>query len=325
MTDRLPWFRCFPSALLGALAGLQADEGFVYTVALMRIYETGGPVIETARTLARRTGMTERRAAKALQELVTLGKLTILPTGQIDAESTHDEIEWQHGMRSNNSAAGKSSAAKRAGKIQRNQRNASTSVEQSFNHKREENREEYSETTSLHTQRARKHEWPSDYRDQVWALYPKHAEKKDGMAALDALHRADKLPFETIRAGIERFAAHLSDPQYAPALHRWLKKERWNDEYPPSGTAPPTRGQPQPPRRSAQATFLDIANEAHNELTARRSNNDRPFDSLDGEILGPDTPRPTARRAHLAVYERPGSEAWDRNEEGYPGRARAFG
>ncbi len=52
MSDRLPWFRCFPSALLGALAGLTADEGFVYVTVLLRIYETGGPVSETGRTLA---------------------------------------------------------------------------------------------------------------------------------------------------------------------------------------------------------------------------------------------------------------------------------
>lgn len=275
MSDRLPWFRCFPSALLGALAGLQADEGFVYTVALMRIYETGGPVIETARTLARRTGMTERRAAKALQELVALGKLTILPNGQIDAESTHDEIEWQHGMRSHNSAAGKSSAAKRAGKTQRNQRISSTSVEQSSNHIREENKDEYSETTSLHTQRARKHEWPADYREQVWAIYPKRDDKKDSMAALDAVFKGDKIPFGVIVDGIKRLAAHIEEPKYAPALHRWLKKELWTNEYRPrsASQAPPPTGN----HRSAPTSKNPYLNDLLDNMDPRH---DTPDDDL---------------------------------------------
>ena len=84
------------------------------------------------------------------------------------------------------------------------------------------------------------------------------------------------------------------------------------------------RPPPQQPRKSAQATFLDIAREAHETLT-RSEPHDRPFDSLDGEILPAGSPQPTTRRAHLSVYERPGSEAWDRDQEGYPGRVRAFG
>jgi len=94
--------------------------------------------------------------------------------------------------------------------------------------------------------------------------------------------------------------------------------------YRKTSEGPPT-GRPAT-RQSAQATFFNIAREAHlEELNARSEPHDRPFDNLDGEILGPDAPQPTTRRAHLAVYERPGSEAWDRDEEGYPGRVRAFG
>lgn len=261
MSDRLPWFRCFPSALLGALAGLQADEGFVYVVALMRIYETGGPVVETAKTLARRTGMTERRAEKALQELVVLGKLTILPNGQIDADSTHDEIEWQQATRQKNSTAGKISAEKRAGKIQRNQRNDSTRVERSLNHIREESKEESSDTNvSSLSERARKNPWPEDYRDQVWAIYPKKDEKKDGMAALDAVFKSDKVPFAVIVNGINRLAAHIEEPKFAPALHRWLKKERWNDEMRPRAASqgPPSTDRPQP--RSRNPFVNDLLN-----------------------------------------------------------------
>ncbi len=47
-TERLPWFRCMPGRLLGALAGLQPDEGLIYVAVLLRIYETGGPIADSA-------------------------------------------------------------------------------------------------------------------------------------------------------------------------------------------------------------------------------------------------------------------------------------
>lgn len=300
MSDRLPWFRCFPSALLGALAGLQADEGFVYVVALMRIYETGGPVIETARTLARRTGMTERRAAKALEELISLGKLELLPDGRIDAESTHDEIEWQQGMRTNNSTAGKISAAKRAGKSQQNQRTASTTVEQSSNHKRDKSKEESSDTNvSSLSERARKNPWPSDYREQVWALYPKHDEKKDSMTALDAVYRSDKIPFETIIDGIRRLSAHIEDPKFAPALHRWLKKERWNDEMRPRAVqqGPPARRPQQPAIKNPYVASLARSYQDRQESRHEPS---------DDDLFGPEdagSHEPRSLDDHIQVQE----------------------
>lgn len=113
MSDRLPWFRCFPSALLGALAGLDPDEGLTYVTALLRIYETGGPVAETGKTLSRRTGLTERRAAAALDRLIGAGKLVRTADGRLDSATTHDEIRWQTERRGDQSSAGKASAAKR--------------------------------------------------------------------------------------------------------------------------------------------------------------------------------------------------------------------
>jgi hypothetical protein len=158
MSDRLPWFRCFPSALLGALAGLDADEGIIYVTALLRIYETGGPVAETPRTLSRRTGLTERKAGAALGRLIEAGKLTTATAGKLDSASTHAEIAWQHERHRDQSAAGKASAARRqeqvsaeknsssektdasnkGQKTQRNQRISATAVERPSNHKEED-------------------------------------------------------------------------------------------------------------------------------------------------------------------------------------------
>ncbi|MGU3496371.1 hypothetical protein ACLBXM_20215 [Xanthobacteraceae bacterium A53D] len=147
MKERLPWFRCVPTALLGALAGLSPDEGYVYIVTLLRIYETGAPVKETSRTLSRRSGLPERRVAAALEGLLDAGKLTRLEDGQLDSASTHEEIAWQENVRQSQSAAGKASAAKRSiprakivetaaeEKAQQNQQVEPTADERPFKHK----------------------------------------------------------------------------------------------------------------------------------------------------------------------------------------------
>lgn len=142
MSERLPWFRCKPAALLGALAGLGPDEGYVYTVILLRIYETGGPIAETARTLHRRTGLPERRVAAAIDALLSAGKVQLFDDGRLDSSSTHDEIAWQGRSREAQSKAGKTSAEKRAKKDEQSQRSAPTRVERPLNHIEEDKEEE---------------------------------------------------------------------------------------------------------------------------------------------------------------------------------------
>ncbi|WP_134496163.1 hypothetical protein [Microvirga pakistanensis] len=83
MSGRLPWFRCRPTPLLAEIAGMQADEGYVFIVLFLRILETGGPVLETSRTLARRTGLREQRIVAALEALLATGKIQRLSDGQL--------------------------------------------------------------------------------------------------------------------------------------------------------------------------------------------------------------------------------------------------
>ncbi|MGT2482373.1 hypothetical protein ACU4GR_33880 (plasmid) [Methylobacterium oryzae CBMB20] len=153
MNNRFPWFRCFAGDMLDAIAGLDPDEGYVYSVVIWRIYEAGGPVSDNARTLSRRTGLPERRVAKALSELIEAGRLSLTAENRLDSATTHAEIEWQKARQKDQSAAGKASAAKRqnwdgdkkngtsvlpddashTGKDQQNQRKDATAVERPFN------------------------------------------------------------------------------------------------------------------------------------------------------------------------------------------------
>lgn len=113
MSGRLPWFRCRPTPLLAEIAGMQADEGYVIIVLFLRILETGGPVLETSRTLARRTGLREQRIVAALEAMLATGKVQRLSDGQRDIAFTHEEIAWQNQRRDEQSKAGKVSAKKR--------------------------------------------------------------------------------------------------------------------------------------------------------------------------------------------------------------------
>lgn len=82
MTDeRLPWFKCYPTKLLGALSAMPPNQGYVYWVVCLRIYETGKPCPDTLDALSRRTGLNKRRVSDALEALFKSGKLEQKPEG----------------------------------------------------------------------------------------------------------------------------------------------------------------------------------------------------------------------------------------------------
>jgi hypothetical protein len=121
MSDRLPWFKCNPSKLLGAIAGMDEHEGYVYVTILMRIYETGGPVKDTAKALGRRTGKPEKTVTKALLALCESGKISIAEDGAIDSDTTHETLAEMQAFKLKQQNAAKSGVNKRAEKSEQNQ------------------------------------------------------------------------------------------------------------------------------------------------------------------------------------------------------------
>lgn len=100
--DRLPWFHCYPGKLLGAIADMPPDVGYIYIIALLRIYEIRGPLSDNAATLARRSGFTLRRTEKCLQWLFESGKLITsdgLITNPHAEKFMTDQIEKQNGRK----------------------------------------------------------------------------------------------------------------------------------------------------------------------------------------------------------------------------------
>lgn len=93
--ERLPWFPCYPSKLLGAFAGMRPDEGYVYWIVCLRIYEVGGPCPDTVDALARRSGMNRRRVSDALALSFAAGRLVEVEGGIMNpfAEEVLSDME----------------------------------------------------------------------------------------------------------------------------------------------------------------------------------------------------------------------------------------
>lgn len=98
---------------------------------------------------------------------------------------------------------------------------------------------------SVFTTRAREDrptDWPPDYREQVWAAYGQGREKKVSMQALDEVKRSGKVSWAEFIAGVRLQAEHVG-AQYRPSLQRFIKREKWQDEYTPAVATGPPQGQ----------------------------------------------------------------------------------
>jgi uncharacterized protein YdaU (DUF1376 family) len=54
---------------------MEPDEGYVYVITLLRIYETGGAIGDDDKVIARRSGLSAKRATAAMARLFAKGKL----------------------------------------------------------------------------------------------------------------------------------------------------------------------------------------------------------------------------------------------------------
>src|SRR5574337_1336107 len=90
--DRLTWFACYPSKWLDALAALKTDQGIIYSIILLRIYDKRGPISDTAESIARRSGYRPAHTAKVIEQLCALGKLKRLPDGTLMNDFAEQEI-----------------------------------------------------------------------------------------------------------------------------------------------------------------------------------------------------------------------------------------
>ena len=119
MKDELPWFRCFPSKWLGALAAMKQDEGYLYIIVCFRIYEVGGPCADTLDALVLRSHMNKRRVSDLLDKLFRAGKLIRTSTGIMNPFAAEVLAEMEQ-FRETRSRAGLRGAQQRWKKVSKN-------------------------------------------------------------------------------------------------------------------------------------------------------------------------------------------------------------
>lgn len=230
MKKSLPWFPCYPDKLLGALAGMKAPLGYVYVVALLRIYESGGCCSDSADSLATRTKLNRRVVSEALDTLYRSGRLLSTPQGMRNPVA--DEVlAVAISLHEKRVSAGENGASKRWKKTEQKQyREDSKAIEvpmASDSYKQEQEQ--------LFSRENRVSDWPSDYREQFWTNYPRRTEKKAAMAKLDAICKSAKVPWARFFGGVMRYAAQVSGTEERFIKHptTWLNRGCWDDEYRP--------------------------------------------------------------------------------------------
>jgi hypothetical protein len=88
-------FDCYPSDFLNGIVGLKADHIATYTVVMMRQYDLGEPVPYHGRELelSIRAGLPRGRLAKAIDHLLSIGKLRKTDDGRLFNGRTAEELE----------------------------------------------------------------------------------------------------------------------------------------------------------------------------------------------------------------------------------------
>lgn len=73
-------------------------------------------------------------------------------------------------------------------------------------------------------------DWPSDWFEQFWKLYPRRVAKKDAFRALSKVHR--EVEWDYLIEAVKAFANSVrgKDVQYIPHPATWINGGRWDDE-----------------------------------------------------------------------------------------------
>lgn len=259
MNERLPWFHCYPTKLLGALGGMSPDQQLVYVILLLRIYEVRGPCSDTFDVIARRIGINKRRVTDALNDLFKMGKLEQVRDGIMNpfAEKVLTFGDENHEKRVRAGAeGGKRAAEKRKEKQDTTPSSAAPTPNQEDldkEKKKEERQTQAPAEAGLFADDASSQsDWPKDYQDQFWKAYPRRTEKKAAMAKLDAIRKGGKIRWAIFFASIQRYAQHMrgTEERYIKHPTTWLNRGCWDDEFGPDP------GSGQRPSRNGVASLL---------------------------------------------------------------------
>jgi hypothetical protein len=118
----------------------------------------------------------------------------------------------------------------------------------------------------------RSDDWPKDYGDQFWQAYPRKTEKLSAMKKLATLRKSGIVTFADLMAGVKRYAAAGTEPQYTKHPTTWLNAGCWADEPQTGGGS--VKGNRNTHKTGHDAMFAVLARKAR-EIAG------------DGEVAGP--------------------------------------
>lgn len=85
-------------------------------------------------------------------------------------------------------------------------------------------------------------DWPTDYCEQFWALYPNRKAKAHAMKALDKVAFAGKTAWVNLVRGLERYISSETVKRgFAKHPATWLNAECWKDEPGPGDVGGPPK------------------------------------------------------------------------------------
>ena len=77
-------------------------------------------------------------------------------------------------------------------------------------------------------------DFPKDFREQFWSLYPRKVGKKAAIRKLELVRRNDEIPWASLVSAIGRI--DTKDPRFIPHPTTWLNEGRYLDQI---GASPP--------------------------------------------------------------------------------------
>lgn len=251
--DRLPWFPCDPSALLGALASMKPAKSLVYVIVLLRIYESEGPCRDTIDSLATRTKLSRHVVSEAMDSLFADGRLVRTTDGIMNpvAERVLADSIARRQKRKHVAQKGGIATAKKHKEIQQKEpadsapteggRRAHLHLHLQLQKERKKEESEssdswkelpFAEATGV---RDGESDWPSDYREKFWNLYPRKTEKKAALAKLDAIRKSKSVKFVELISGVERLIDRVRRERtlekYIKHPATWLNRGCWEDQF----------------------------------------------------------------------------------------------
>jgi hypothetical protein len=217
---------------------MPAPKKLVYLIMILRIYESGGACADSIGGIATRVGFNKRIVSEALNELFNEGRLFRGEGGIRNPKADaiiEDSMALRERRQSSTSKAGLASAEKRKKKQSKSPTSRSTDVERNPTHLQ---LQEQQESLSFLTERESSDskpvsEWPGDYRERFWIMYPRREGKKAAISKLDTLRKSGKISWDVFAAGLNRYVKHTAgtEQRFIKQPVTWLNQGCWDDEF----------------------------------------------------------------------------------------------